>query len=66
MARAFELVNGGTDETFEETSKKAALLLRTAAAIFQYVQTRELPRWTDLPKERPPEVSIKIVEMLAS
>jgi len=38
--------------------------LRTAAGIFDYVATRELPRWVDLPTERPTEVNIAICQAL--
>jgi len=50
--------------SFDEASKKAVQLLRTAAGIFDYVATRELPRWTDLPKALPLEINAAICNAL--
>jgi len=65
--KAFEVVNSGgnTAESFEEPSKRAALLLRTAAGVFDYIATRELPRWIDAPKDRPFEVNIGVCKALS-
>lgn len=53
------------DSTFDENSKKAAQHLRTAAGIFEYVETRELPRWLDTPSDRPFELSFKVCRALS-
>jgi len=65
ISRAFDTLAQTSDDSFDEGGKKAALMLRTAAGILEYVETRELPRWTDLPKERPTELSIKVIQLLA-
>jgi len=64
MNRAFETLSSASEADFEEPSKKAATYLRTAAGIFDYVNTRELPRWTDIPKERPMEITSQILQAL--
>jgi hypothetical protein len=63
--RAFEVLgnggSGGEDaSSFEEPSKKASQLLRTAAGVLEYLVSRELPRWTDMPKEKPMELDNKV------
>lgn len=75
MNRAFETISSASESDFEEPSKKAATLLRTAAGtkcpncsnclgIFEYVNTRELPRWSDIPKERPMEITSQVLVAL--
>jgi len=63
--KTYEIMGTLNDDNFEESTKKAATLLREAAGILEYLSTRELPRWTDLPKERPLELSSQICSALA-
>jgi len=65
IGRAREIMEGTDDSSFEENSKKAAGLLRSAAGMFLYVQTRELPRWIDIPGDRPAEIDFKICIAMA-
>ena len=53
-----------SNDNFEENSKKGAQFLRQAAGILDYISTRELPRWTDMPSERPVEIDSKIIAAL--
>jgi len=63
--RACDIISISSDSSFEEDSKKAVALLRTASGIFEYVQTRELPRWLEPPVERPIEVNSNICQALS-
>lgn len=62
--RAFEIMAVTTNDSFEENSKKGAQFLRQAAGILEYISTKELPRWTDMPNERPLEIDSKIITAL--
>lgn len=53
--RAWSINNALTEQTFEESSKQAAHFLRLAAGVFDYVSTVELPRWLNMPSDRPLE-----------
>lgn len=53
------------DRLFPEASKPAALALRRAAGIFERLATDELPLFTNLPHERPPEIIIPVARALA-
>lgn len=46
--KAYEIVETASDSTFSEKSKEATVHLRTAAGIFQYVISRELPAWENM------------------
>jgi len=63
--RALDSLSLSSDGSFDEDSKRAANYLRQAAGIFEYVQTRELPRWLELPKDRPLEVNSNVCQALS-
>lgn len=45
-----------TEGNFNELAPKAVSLLKEAAGIFDFIATSELPRWSDAPEKRPPEM----------
>jgi len=53
--RAWAINETSTDTNFEENSKQAAHFLKSAAGVFDYVHSVELPRWINLPADRPLE-----------
>jgi len=63
--RAWSICNGMKDTTFDEESKQAAHLLRLAAGVFDYVHNVELPRWINLPADRPFEAISPITAALS-
>jgi len=63
--RSFELIHLTGEPDFEENSKKAVTLLKTAAGIFEYVSTSEISRWLDIPSDRPIELNGTILSALS-
>jgi hypothetical protein len=39
-------------------------ICRTAAGVFEYIYTKELPRWDDMPGSRPLEVDFQVCQAL--
>eukprot|EP00026_Physarum_polycephalum_P008779 Phypoly_transcript_08880.p1 GENE.Phypoly_transcript_08880~~Phypoly_transcript_08880.p1 ORF type:complete len:254 (+),score=37.20 Phypoly_transcript_08880:617-1378(+) len=63
--RAWSINSTTTDSTFEENSKQTAHFLRLAAGVFDYVHTVELPRWLNMPADRPLEAIAPITAALS-
>ena len=64
MNKAYDVYSTINNENKEEVIKKSATILRTASGIIEYIQTRELPRWTELPSDRPIEINASICQCL--
>lgn len=45
-----------TEGNFNELAPKVVAILKEAAGIFDFIATSELPRWSDAPEKRPPEM----------
>jgi hypothetical protein len=63
--RAWSINSTTTETTFEESSKQTAHFLRLAAGVFDYVHTVELPRWLNMPADRPLEAIASITAALS-
>lgn len=63
--RAWSINSTTTESTFEENSKQAAHFLRLASGVFDYVHTVELPRWLNMPADRPLEAIAPITAALS-
>jgi len=56
LANTAEAMSRSMDaRNFGDAAPRAAMLLRQAAGVFEYIATNELPRWTNAPDDRPPE-----------
>jgi len=65
MNKAFDTIIATSDDNFDENSKKASNFLRIAAGIFEFVSTREIPHWVDIPNDRPMELNAQMLTALA-
>lgn len=63
--RAWAISSTTTEGTFEENSKQSAHHLRLAAGIFDYVHGVELPRWLNMPADRPLEAIAPLTAALS-
>lgn len=63
--RAWSVNNATTEATFDEDSKQSAHFLRLAAGVFDYVQNVELPRWINMPADRPFEAMTPVTAALS-
>lgn len=63
--RSYEVISISSSDSFEESSKKSASNIRIAAGIFDYIQTKEIPRWSELPSDRPIEINTSICQSLS-
>jgi hypothetical protein len=63
--RAWSINSTTTEATFEENSKQTAHFLRLAAGVFDYVHAVELPRWLNMPADRPLEAIAPITGALS-
>jgi hypothetical protein len=63
--RTFETMLGCPDSDFAEKSKNGVTWLRTAAGVLQYIVTKEIPRWPDMPEKRPFELNVEFLRAFA-
>jgi len=63
--KGYDEVCHTTESNLEENSKKSANHLRTAAGILEYIMTKELPRWLDIPADKPMELYPTILQALS-
>lgn len=63
--RTFETMLGCPDSDFAEKSKNGVTWLRTAAGVLQYIVTKEIPRWSDMPEKRPFELNVEFLRAFA-
>lgn len=45
-----------TEANFNELAPKVVQILKEAAGVFEFIASSELPRWSDAPEKRPPEM----------
>eukprot|EP01111_Echinosteliopsis_oligospora_P013345 TRINITY_DN4768_c0_g1_i1.p1 TRINITY_DN4768_c0_g1~~TRINITY_DN4768_c0_g1_i1.p1 ORF type:complete len:383 (+),score=88.56 TRINITY_DN4768_c0_g1_i1:105-1151(+) len=63
--RAHDLMEGVTSGNFDDISKQIAHFLRLASGVFEYITIVELPRWLNLPADRPLETMSPITQALS-
>ncbi|PRP76849.1 hypothetical protein PROFUN_14808, partial [Planoprotostelium fungivorum] len=62
--RGAEILRHTSTASFEEESKKAVLYFKTAAGILQYIHVVAIPKWIDIPVDRPPELHMNVMRAL--
>jgi len=65
MNKGDDAVVSSSESNLEESSKQAANHFRTAAGILEYMMTKELPRWLDIPADKPMELYSTILQALS-